>query len=263
MHALLRASRLTALDNAITGHTFMTPESLEDQVFNIRNNQTGLNLDFMSYASYVQTGNDPQALLDKDTLLQQTQKTFTTFFQHYVSSTVSYETGGWAYQPIGASLKDLGPPAPGINPQFEPNGKPVVQVADLPAQNTRRNATATMTTRVEVLRMNRTAFWLSVALFIWLALTTLLIAVLQRWYFGNLHHNIDCIADVLVLIAGSDNMLAMLKEKGVEGMMKENVNMKLRWFQGDDGAQRWGIEIVDEVEVVTRVIDGERESEST
>jgi hypothetical protein len=43
-------------------------DSIEDQVFNMRDNTTGLNLDFMSYAAYAQVGFNPTALLDPEIL---------------------------------------------------------------------------------------------------------------------------------------------------------------------------------------------------
>jgi hypothetical protein len=58
---------------------------LEDQWFNIRDIRQGLNLDFMSYANLVQANMDPLALLDPETLLKHTQRTFETFLQHYAS----------------------------------------------------------------------------------------------------------------------------------------------------------------------------------
>jgi hypothetical protein len=111
-------------------------EALEDNVFNIRNNLTGLNLDFMSYASYVRAGRDAAALLDQDTLIRHSKETFTLFFQHYVSKSVSLKDGGWAFQPIGARNKDLRGVANGTPAGFQPGGKPAVKVEDLLDRNT-------------------------------------------------------------------------------------------------------------------------------
>lgn len=252
MNALLRASRReSSLGTAKHAYTGFDDDDT-DQAFNIRNNKTGLNMDFMSYASYVQAGRNSEALLNYDTLLHHTQKTFTLFFQHFASSTVSLGTGGWVYQPINATFKDLGPPHRDTLPQVAPGGKPAVKYTDLPAQNTERNFTGTMSSRVEVLRMNTVAVWLSLSLLIWLTITMLVVAALQRWYFGDLRRNVESIADVMVLIAGSDRLLSLVREMGVEGLMKSDVKTRLGWFLGSDGRLRWGIEVVKDGEVLVK-----------
>ena len=176
MNSLLRASRLTHLSTSGSSHGYSSDEDLTDDVFNIRDNVTGLTLDFMSYAAYIQAGRDSEALLDLDYMLKSTQKIFTLFFQHYVSSTYSLKTGGWAYQPIGENLNGLGAAANGTFSQFNPDGTRAKKFSELPAQNTNRTASATMSTRVEVLHMNPKAVWLCVALLIWLALTTIAVS---------------------------------------------------------------------------------------
>jgi len=228
----------------------MITEDLDDNVFNIRNNYTGLNLDYMSYASYVRAGRDAGSLIDQDTLLRHTQATFATFFQHYVSSSHPLKTGGWAYQPIGTNLNDLGAVVNGTYPQIAPGGKPAVKFQDLPPQNTQRTATATMSTRVEVLDMNRNAFWLCVAILIWLSITVLIFAALHKWDFGKLGHDIESIADTLVLVAGSEKLLTAVREKGVEGLMGTKVKTRLGWFRDKAGRMRRGIEIVEEGEIL-------------
>ncbi|KAF1965119.1 hypothetical protein BU23DRAFT_629080 [Bimuria novae-zelandiae CBS 107.79] len=248
--SLLRASRLGALDPSDISHGSRAYENLDDNVFNIRNNVTGLSLDFMSYAAYVQAGRNPEALLEEKTMLESTQKIFTKFFQHYVSSTVSLTTGGWVYQPIGASLNELGAVVNGTFPQFNPDGTPAKKVSELPAQNTQRTANATMSTRVEVLHMNPSAVWFCVALLGWLAITTIIVTAMQRWYFGELRRNVESIADVLVLVAGSERLLAAVEKYGVEGLVNSDVKTRLGWFRTDDGRMRWGIEIVEEGEIL-------------
>lgn len=250
MNSFLRASRLTHLSTSGSNHGPAINEDLGDGVFNIRDNVTGLTLDFMSYAAYVQAGQDSKALLDLDYMLASTQKIFTLFFQHYVSSTYSLQTGGWAYQPIGANQDGLGAPANGTFPQFNPDGTRAKKVSELPAQNTNRTATATMSTRVEVLHMNPKAVWLCVALLIWLALTTIVVFALQKWFFGDLRRNVESIADVLVLVAGSERLLAAVETYGVKELLKSNVKTRLGWFRTDDGRMRWGIEIVEEGDIL-------------
>lgn len=220
-------------------------------MYNIVDNVTGLNLDFMSYAAYVQADRIPEALLNLDYMLESTQKIFSLFFQHYVSSTYSLKTGGWAYQPIGANQDGLGP-ANETLPQFNPDGTRAKKVSELPVQNTNRTPSATMSTRVEVLHMNPKTVWLCVALLSWLALTTIVVCALQRRYFGDLRRNVESVADVLVLVAGSERLLAAVEQYGVEGLLKSDLKTRLGWFRTNDGRMRWGIEIVDDGEVLMK-----------
>jgi hypothetical protein len=250
VNSLVRASRLRSLQSSMAGRGSMITEALDDNVFNIRNNMTGLNLDFMSYASYVRGGRDAEALTEYGTLLRHTQDTFATFFQHYVSNAYSLQSGGWAYQPISENLKDLGAFANGTFPQIAPGGKPAVKAADLPLQNTQRTADATMSIRVEVLDMDRNAFWLCVAILIWLIITVMVVAAFHKWTFGVLNHNVESIADTLVLVAGSERLLTAVREKGVHGLIGTNVKTRLGWFRGEDGRMRRGIEIVEDGEVL-------------
>ncbi|KAL5393093.1 hypothetical protein PMIN06_001716 [Paraphaeosphaeria minitans] len=251
MNSLLRASRLQSLANSGANHGPPLGGDTADMVFNIQDNVTGLNLDFMSYAAYVQADRDPKALLDLNYMLESTQRIFTLFFQHYVSSTYSLKTGGWAYQPIGANQDGLGA-ANETFPQFNPDGTRAKEVSELPAEHTNRTASATMSTRVEVLHMNPKAVWLCVALLIWLALTAILVCALQRWFFGDLRRNVESIADVLVLVAGSERLLAAVEKLGVEGLLKSDVQTRLGWFRTDDGRMRWGIEIAEEGEILMK-----------
>jgi hypothetical protein len=213
---------------------------LTDNVFNVRNNQSGLNLDFMTYAAYMAAGEDPKALLNGTLMLEQTQLIFTRFFQHYVSLNVDLEKGGWAYQPIGASMDDIGPVSePYI--RFS-NFTPPTAYKQL---NTNRTASAMLSARVEVLEMNAAATWLSIAILIYLCLTALIVAATQRYYLGSLGTQLESMADMLVLIAGSDKLLSLVREKGPDALKKEDIYTKLDWFRGEDGKLRYAIEIAE------------------
>ena len=181
-----------------------TTENLNDMVFNVRDNRTGINMDYMSYASYLQVGKNPETLLDETALLEQTQKTFSLFFQHFASSGVSLETGGWVYQPIGSNLDSLPPPAPGFEPK---DGKD----RTYRRLNTNRTTEVTVTTNVELLRMNKVATWISLSILVWLTVTTILIAALQRRYFGSVR-KMETVADGLMLVAGSTKLLELVRE---------------------------------------------------
>jgi hypothetical protein len=132
-------------------------DSMIDQVFNMRDNTTGLNLDFMSYAAYAQVGFNPTALLDPETLARTSQEVFSTFFQHFVSNNVSHELGGYVYQPIGTNLS-VNPPMKDMLVQYTPYGSVAPKFEDI-VRNTNKTTTAKISTQVEVLRMNPVAFW--------------------------------------------------------------------------------------------------------
>jgi len=51
-------------------------------------------------------------------------------------------------------------------------------------------------------------------------------------------------ADVLVLVAGSEQLLQLIKQKGVDELMAEDaIHTRLGWFRDDDGSVRWRIDI--------------------
>lgn len=247
MSALISAAHLTSLE----GVTFQDEsagwrvEDLDDMTFNIRDRDQGINVDFMTYAMYSLVGKNPDALLDVDTLTNSTQRVFTTFFQHFVSNSVSLKEGGFAYQPIGHMIEDPGP-------VYNVSWIPISTVKDrLPANysnnyprlNTARAANATVLTRIEVLHMNPTATWLSVAILLWLAATTILVAVIERKHVKRLNRGMDTLGNVLAWISGSDNLLQLVREKPIEQLMLEKgVWTKLGWFRDSKGVVRWGIE---------------------
>jgi hypothetical protein len=105
---------------------------------------------------------------------------------------------------------------------------------------------------VEVLDMNREAFLVCLAILCWLVLTVLIVAALHRRTFDGLNHNVESIADTLVLIAGSERLLAAVKEHGVQGLIGADVKTRMGWFRAQDGRMRRGIEIVQEDEVLMK-----------
>jgi hypothetical protein len=230
--------------NSLLGASTISTSAWFDRMFNIRDNSTGLDVDFMSYASYAQTEANGDALTDQAIFLQRTQNTFATFFKHFVSSSVSLQTGGWAYQPIDARLDDLAPPAPVNHSQIMPGGQVPLKFSDYPPQNTVRVTTATKSSRVEMLKINPIAFWVSIAILVWLSLTIVIVAVFQKWHLGALKRNVESVADYLVLIAGSPKLLRLVREQGVKRVAESDIRTRLGWFMGEDGRQRWGIEVV-------------------
>jgi hypothetical protein len=45
---------------------------------------------------------------------------------------------------------------------------------------------------------------------------------MQRTYYRGIMRNVECIADVLVLIAGSERLLAVIREKRFETILEED-----------------------------------------
>lgn len=78
-------------------------------------------------------------------------------------------------------------------------------------RDTKEKIIANLSYRVEVIVINDIAFWSVTAILIWLIIT---ISVQQK-YYGGMMRNIECIADVLVLIAGSERLLAVIREREI------------------------------------------------
>ena len=252
---LLRAANLAETQYLEPGFGARPPTGYGfnyDRVYNMQDNRTGLNVDFMSYASYAQAKYDPVALLNPEILLKSSQKIFSTFFQHFVNSDISQENGSWVYQPIGHDLK-VGPLMKDMPVQYLPNGTIAPKFEDIPRRNTNQTATGTLTSRIEVLRMNLVAFWISTSILAWLTITLIVFITVQRRYLDGMQRNIECIADVLVLIAGSEHLLAVIKEKGIDTILREdNILTCLGWFRDPDGTMRWRIELVEHKQVQMR-----------
>jgi Mn2+/Fe2+ NRAMP family transporter len=171
LKALLFAADRNGLGLPLAVTTAWRCEILKDNVFNVRSNQSSLNLDFPSYAAYIAVGEDPRAILNRSLLLNQTQRIFTLFFQHFVSLDVDIGQGGWAYQQIGASLDGIGPFADAyISSVYTPP-------TGYRQLNTNRTAGIILPTRIEGLELNPVATWLSIAILVCLCLVGLLVAV--------------------------------------------------------------------------------------
>jgi hypothetical protein len=225
-----------------------TTDYIRDRVYNMRDNDTGLNVDFMSYAAYADAGLDPTALLDARILAEKSQKVFSTFFQHFVSSNLSNENGNWVLQPIGQQL-EINPPMEFIPTQYAPGGSVAPNFEDF-VRNTSQTVTVTISSHVEMLRMNTVAFWIATSILIWILITIAIFASVQRKYYGGMMRNVECIADALVLIAGSERLLTAIKEHGIDTIMKEDKLLtRLGWFRDPDGTMRWRIDVVDDEQV--------------
>jgi hypothetical protein len=212
-------------------------ESLDENAFVFRDPENGLNMDLMTYSMYTLADKDPEALLDFATLAKHADHTFQTFFQQFVNSELSSSKGGYVYQPINDNSMDfLGPPVD--------ENRTLIAEKQFPVLNTNRTVEASMSQRIRVLHMNAIATYLSTTILIWLIFTTFIVICVQRRYTRFMNRDVQLIADMLVLIAGSDNLLDLVEEKGVEFKRNKEIKTMLGWFKDRDGQVRWGVEVV-------------------
>jgi hypothetical protein len=156
---------------------------------------------------------------------------------------MSSDLGGYVYQPIGMNLS-VNPPMANMPIQYTPDGSVAPKFEDIACHNN-ETTTATISTRVEVLRINPVAFWIAASILIWIIITIIILASVQ-----DMMRNVECIADMLVLIAGSERLLAVIREKSVDTILKEDkILTRLGWFRDADGTMRWRIELVEEEQV--------------
>jgi len=234
---LFMGSMFKAADPNLGPEGTLFMESLRDNAFIMRDAETGMNMDLMTYSMYSLANKDPQALLDYATLVTHANHTFQTFFQHFISNGLSLEQGGWGYQKIGDnSTHALGEPVT-LDGRVLPRRK----YASL---HTNRTVEALVSHRTQVLHMNAIATYLSVAIIIWLIGTTAVVSSLQRRCTSPLLRDVQLIADVLVLVAGSDHLSRLVEERGVALKNANDVKTMLGWFKDRNGEVRWGIEVV-------------------
>jgi hypothetical protein len=209
----------------------------EDNAFSFRDRDNGMAMDLMTYSMFTLADKKPESLLNYTTLAEHADQTFQAFFQHFVNSGLSLDKGGYAYQPINDnSMEAIGKPM-GDNNTAMPQKK-------FPVLNTSPTVTASISHRIRVLHMNTIATYLSTAILTWLILTTLIVTCLQRKYTSFMNRDVQLIADMLILVAGSDNFLELVAEKGVELKKNKDIKTMLGWFRDRDGQVRWGIEVV-------------------
>jgi hypothetical protein len=190
-------------------------EDLTIERFNIRDTDAGLNMDFMSYAAFHLAQKNPTTLLNATTLLAHSETTLQTFFKHFATR------GKWKH---GGRDKST------VYEDFAP----------LLAQR----INGTLTQRMDILTLNETATWLSLTIiFLLIVILCVLIVALQTVYPSSMmQHHVECLADVLVMVAGSDEFVKAVHENRVE---IDNSRTRLGWFRDKRGVVRWGVEVVD------------------
>jgi hypothetical protein len=231
MDSLFRASDPT-VDTAFANYI----EPSNDNAFVMRDRENGLNMDLMTYSMYALANKDPKALLDYDTLVTHADRTFQTFFQYFVRNSLSLTEGGLVYQKIDdESYKGLGRPV-------DVNGTALPSQQEYSVPTGKRTIDAWVSNRIQVLHLNPVATYLTVGILIWLIGTAAIMACLQRKYTGSMIRDVSLIADVLVLVAGSNNLLELICETGVELKKADDIKTMLGWFRDRSGEIRWGVE---------------------
>ena len=139
--------------------------------FSLRDENHGLNMEFMSYVDLHKVHKDAGALLNATELFRHSKHTFLTFFKHFAID------GRWSYG------------------KREP-----LAVSDEQTLSTRGlRVRGTYSQRIEVLGMRETTPWLSLAIIFVLAMILMVLTVaLQIEYPRDLmQHLVECLADVL------------------------------------------------------------------
>ncbi|KAF3042745.1 hypothetical protein E8E12_009756 [Didymella heteroderae] len=203
----------------VANHTI---ENLAAERFAIRDTDKGTNTDYMSYANFVLANKDPTALLNTTLLQKYSEKTFQTFFKHFVTS------ANWTY----------GGEASMSRAAYE-------ELSGYQQQNEKFDGV--VTERIEVLSMNKVATWLSLTiLFLLMIILVIIIVALQVAYpRTSMLRQVECLADVLAMVAGSDELVRWVNDVGVEGMERAGIKTRLGWFRDKRGIVRWGVEVVD------------------
>lgn len=99
---------------------------------------------------------------------------------------------------------------------------------------------------VEVLQMSPTAAYLCLTILLCLTAISVLLAIASLRHQHLLLQPIESIADVALLVAGSEKLLEHLRNPHVsddELRDADAYRMKLGWFTSKDGTSRWGIEL--------------------
>ncbi|KIW31793.1 uncharacterized protein PV07_03385 [Cladophialophora immunda] len=243
LESLLSAADTAGLADSNSFEGVVSYQNPFDKTFNFR--QTGLNTDFMSYASLALQNNDIEALLDPDVLYSTSNKVFATFFQHFVSNNISMEQGSYGFQAVGATLPwDL----PLI---FNEDSTSTTVYQDQNATSHFSNSVnATIHVDIQQLHMPPVAVCQSLSILAILLAITCWIYTRHRQYFKALPRDVDSIASVLGFVYASPKLLKWVDEhKHLEdwGLGKGDepeVMARMGWFDGN----HWGIELLDEGE---------------
>jgi hypothetical protein len=200
-----------------------TLENLDAERFTLRDADKGTNMDYMSYSIFFLVGQDPNALLNASILQKYSEQTFQTFFKYFATK------ANWTHAGDSRIYRAAYEEAPYLSYSEWERFNNIV------------------TERIEVLNMNKEATWLSMTiLFLLMIILVILLIVFQVVYppTSMLRH-MECLADVLAMVAGSDELVRLVDEIGVKGMQKAGIKARLGWFRDKRGTVRWCIDVVD------------------
>ena len=203
---------------------------------------TGLDMDIMTYAVYKLADGNRTSLSDPSIFASLVDKVFQTLFQHFISENASLDAPSWGYEPVGAQTEALGDRMiydssagkmqKGASMQFfQSNPGSIVWIQGAK--------------EVEELRMSPVAVWLTILVLSFLIVFIVTTAIVSRKYLKPLERNVECLADIIVLLARSEWFMKKVEEKGVDGLKEDDIlRTRLGWFKTGNGETRWGIELV-------------------
>jgi hypothetical protein len=110
----------------------------------------------------------------------------------------------------------------------------------------RQKVNVTISEPIEVLAMTQRATWLCLGiLFVLMPILVILIVSLKIAYPRTiLQHKIECLADVIAMVEGSENLLACTQQYDAQNLRKSAIKTRPGWFRNNrTGVTRWGIEV--------------------
>ncbi|KAI0100818.1 hypothetical protein GGR51DRAFT_531794 [Nemania sp. FL0031] len=223
--------------DSFRGLNFDTPadsvENLGEQTFNFR--ESGLNIDYITYAMLSMVDYDHERLLDHDTLTRTAQRTFSVMYQHFVNNNLSVTNGGYAYQSPSEKLpQDIGTK---IDTKKRATG------SNEPAANSSM-VTLHISRPAEILYMSESAAWICVSILAYLIISCIILGIASGDYNRMLIRPVNSLADVAVLVARSDRLLELARYRSVSSIKKDdNIRAQLAWLRNPAGERRWGIEL--------------------
>ncbi|KAI1388600.1 uncharacterized protein F4822DRAFT_251261 [Hypoxylon trugodes] len=249
---LLAAADFGSVGNVTSEYIIYTRASEDNiqQTYSIR--EPGLNVDLMTYSMLALANNDHEALLNLDTLRHTAQRTFSAMFQNFASKNVSFENGGYVFQ----SLNE--------NPLIHVNGV-TLENSTVPKPPVNTTINLHVSRPAELLQMSKPAAWICMIILGYLVIVSIVLTIASRRYTKMLIRKLDSIADIAVLVAGSEKLLKLARSKSLQELKNDHVTRaKLDWFTGADGMLRWGIELVNEdAEMEKAGISSETSSQRT
>jgi hypothetical protein len=168
----------------------------------------------MSYATFHLAQKNSTTLLDLARLAALSEKTLQMFFKHFATMDVRIYTS----TPRQAVYDSYQGP---VRARFE--GK--------------------ITQPVKILTLNETTTWLSLTIIIILILIFAVLIVARQIVYpsSSMQHPVECLADVLVMVAGSEEFVEVVRESRIS---HKEMRTKLGWFRDRREMVRWRIEVV-------------------